>query len=157
MIQKMQKTVEILQVQHIDKVIEVPQAQLIDEAVEVPEIMQRHDPMIQEVEDAQRLGKQSRSAAQVAAQTQAALNEKNSTDKFTRVIRRTQLRALRRDSSQSDVHECETSVRRSAKLQKDPNVSPQASQAPSAKTRLARKSHERQPPERESSVAPADA
>ena len=50
----MQKTVEILQVQHIDKVIEVPQAQLVDEAVEVPEIMQRHDPMIQEVEDARK-------------------------------------------------------------------------------------------------------
>ena len=82
-----------------------------------------------------RLGKQSRSAAQEAAQTQAALNEKNSTEKFTRVIRRTQLRAPRRDSSQSDVHECEPSVRRSAKMQKDPNVSLQASQAPSAKTR----------------------
>ena len=54
MIQKVQKTVEILQVQHIDKVIEVFQAQLIDEAVEVPEIMQRHDPMIQKVEDAQK-------------------------------------------------------------------------------------------------------
>ena len=53
----------------------------------------------------ERLGKQSRSAAQEAAQTQAVLNEKNSTEKFTRVIRRTQLRALRRDSSQSDVHE----------------------------------------------------
>ena len=51
--QKMQKTVAILQVQHIDNVMEVPQAQLIDEAVEVPEIMQRHDPMIQKVEDAQ--------------------------------------------------------------------------------------------------------
>ena len=44
MVQKMQKTVEILQVPHIDKVIEVPQAQLIDEAVELLEIMQRHDP-----------------------------------------------------------------------------------------------------------------
>ena len=65
------------------------------------------------------------------------------------MIRRTQLRALRRDSSQSDVHECETSVRRSAKMQKDPNVSPQASQTPSAKTRLAIKSHERQPTERQ--------
>ena len=54
MIQKMQKTVEILQVPHIDKEIEVPQAQLIDQAVEVPEIMQRHDPMIQKVEDAQK-------------------------------------------------------------------------------------------------------
>ena len=50
----MQKTVEILQVPHIDKVIEAPQAQPIDEAVEVPEIMQRHDPMIQKVEDAQK-------------------------------------------------------------------------------------------------------
>ena len=73
--------------------------------------------------------------------------KKNSAEKFTRVIRRTQLRALRRDSSQSDVQECETSVRRSAKMQKDPNVSPQASQTSSAKTRLARKSHERQPTE----------
>ena len=54
MIQKMQKTLEILPVPHIDKVIEVPQAQLIDEAVEVLEIMQRHDPMIQKVEDAQK-------------------------------------------------------------------------------------------------------
>ena len=54
MIQKVQKTVEILQVQHIDKVVEVFQAQLIDEAVEVREIMQRHDPMIQKVEDAQK-------------------------------------------------------------------------------------------------------
>ena len=54
MIQKMQKTVEILQVQHIDKVIEVLQAQLIDDAVEISEIMQRHDHMIQEVEDAQK-------------------------------------------------------------------------------------------------------
>ena len=54
MIQKMQKTVEVFQVQHIDKVKEIPQTQLIDEAVEVPEIMQRHDPMIQEVEDAQK-------------------------------------------------------------------------------------------------------
>ena len=50
MIQNVQKTVDILQVQHTDKEIEVPQAQLIDEVVEVPEIMQRHDPMIQEVE-----------------------------------------------------------------------------------------------------------
>ena len=74
--------------------------------------------------------------------------EKNSTEKFTRVIRRTQLRALRRDSSQSDVHECDTAVRRSAKMQKDPNVSPPASQTPSAKTRLARKSRERQPTKR---------
>ena len=54
MIQKMQKTVDILKVPHIDKEMEVLQAQLIDEDVEVPEIMQRHDPMIQEVEDAQK-------------------------------------------------------------------------------------------------------
>ena len=32
MFQKMQKTVEILQVPQIDKVVEVPQARLIDEA-----------------------------------------------------------------------------------------------------------------------------
>ena len=79
MIQKMQKTVEILQVPHIDKVIEVPQAQLVDEAVEFLEIMQRHDPMIQKVEDAQktRETKPKRSLAELeAAQTQAALNEK---------------------------------------------------------------------------------
>ena len=94
-----------------------------------------------------RLDKQSRSAAELeAAQTQAALNEKkNSTEKFTRVIRRTQLRALRRDSSQSDLHEFETAVRRSAKKQKGQNVSPQASQTPSAKARLAMSSQERQP------------
>ena len=54
MIQKIQKTVEILQVPQIDKVTEIPQAQPIVEAVEVPEIMQRHDPMIQKVEDAQK-------------------------------------------------------------------------------------------------------
>ena len=54
MIQKMQKTVEILQVQFIDNLIEIPQAQLTDEAVEVPEIMQKHDPKIQKVEDAQK-------------------------------------------------------------------------------------------------------
>ena len=42
-----------MQVQHIDKVRDVLQAQLIDEAVEVHEIMQRHDPKIQKVEDAQ--------------------------------------------------------------------------------------------------------
>ena len=54
MVQKMQKTVEILQVPHIDKEMEVPQAQLMDEVVEVPEIMQRHDPMFQKVEDAQK-------------------------------------------------------------------------------------------------------
>ena len=83
---------------------------------------------------------ENKAEAQEAAQTQAALNEKNSTEKFTRAIRRTQLRALRRDSSQSDVHERETSVRRSANMQKDPNFSPQASQTPGAKTRLARKS-----------------
>ena len=53
MIQKMQKTVEILQVHHIDQVIEVLQAQLIDGAAEVLDIMQRQDPMIQKVEDAQ--------------------------------------------------------------------------------------------------------
>ena len=53
MIQKVQKTVGILQVPHVDKVIEVPQAQLIGEAVEVPENMQRHDPMIQNIEDIQ--------------------------------------------------------------------------------------------------------
>ena len=50
----MQRTVEILQVPHIDKVKEVPQAQRIDKAVEVPEIMQRRDPMIQKVEEAQK-------------------------------------------------------------------------------------------------------
>ena len=55
MIQKMQRTVEILQVQHIDKVTEVPLTQLIDEAVEVLEIMQRHDPMSQEVEDTRKI------------------------------------------------------------------------------------------------------
>ena len=54
MIQKMQKTVEILLVPHTDKVIEVLFAQLIDEAVEVLEIMQRHDPMDHKVEDAQK-------------------------------------------------------------------------------------------------------
>ena len=92
--------------------------------------------------------KKSRSAAQEAAQTQAALNEKNFAEKFTSVMRRTQLRALRRDSSQSDVHECETSVRRSATMQQDSNVSPQSSQAPSATTGFTRKSHERQPTKR---------
>ena len=94
----MQKTVGILQVQHIDRVIEVPQAKLIDEAVEVTEITQRLDPKMLRM--LKRLGKQSRSAAQEAAQTQ--------TEKFARVTRRTQLRALRRDSSQSDVHECQS-------------------------------------------------
>ena len=64
------------------------------------------------------------------------------------MIRRTQLRALRHDSSQSDVHECETSVRRSAKKQKSQNVSPQASQTPSAKTGFTRQSRERQPAKR---------
>ena len=54
MIQKLQKTVGILQVPHIDKVKEIPQAQLIDEAVELHEIMQRHGTMIQKVEDAQK-------------------------------------------------------------------------------------------------------
>ena len=40
-IQKMQKTVEVLQVQFIDKVINVPmqrQAQPIDKVVDVPEV-----------------------------------------------------------------------------------------------------------------------
>ena len=50
---EVQKTVEILQVSHIDKVIEVLQAQVIGEAVEA-EIMQRHDPMVQKVEEAQK-------------------------------------------------------------------------------------------------------
>ena len=54
MILKMQKKVENLQVPRIDKEREVPQAQLVDEAVNVPGIMQRHDPVIQEVEDAQK-------------------------------------------------------------------------------------------------------
>ena len=80
-------------------------------------------------------------------------------------MRRTQLRALRRDCSQSNVHECETPVRRSAKIRKDPNVSPRESQTPSAKTRLAMSSQERQPTkrcqkclkhERESKKAPPD-
>ena len=111
-----QKTVEILQVQHIDKVIEVPQAQLIDEVLEVPEIMQ----IIQEVEDAHKIcqskpKRSSRSSAYTGSWTQ--------------------LRAL---------HECETSVRRSAKMQKDPNVVKRQV----AKTRLAGKSRERQPTER---------
>ena len=44
--------------------------------------------------------------------------KKNFAEKFTRVSRKTQLRAVRRDSRQSDVHECETSVRRRAKKQK---------------------------------------
>ena len=61
MIQKVQKTVEILQVPHIDKVIEVPQAQFSGEAVEVPENMQRNDPMVKDIEDAQKTCKQSRS------------------------------------------------------------------------------------------------
>ena len=39
---------------HIEKDIEVPLAKLIDEDVEVSEIMQRHNPMIQNVEDAQK-------------------------------------------------------------------------------------------------------
>ena len=64
------------------------------------------------------------------------------------MTRRTQLRALKCDSSQSDVHECETPVRRSAKKQKCQNVSPQASQTPSAKTRLTMSSQERQPTKR---------
>ena len=62
----------------------------------------------------ERLDKQSRSADQEAA----LRTKQNSTEKFTRVERRTQLRALKRDSSQSDVHECETSVRHSAKKHK---------------------------------------
>ena len=45
---------------------------------------------------------------------------------FTRVTRRTQLRAFRCDSSRSDAHERETSVRRSAKMLGDWNVSPEA-------------------------------
>ena len=54
MIQIMQKTVEILQVQFIDKVVKVLQAQFIDEVVEIPEIMQRHSLMIREVDDVQK-------------------------------------------------------------------------------------------------------
>ena len=68
---EVRKTVEVLQVQHLDKVIGVARAQLSDEAVEVPEITQR-----QRLRLLKRLGKQSRSAAQEAAQTQAALNKK---------------------------------------------------------------------------------
>ena len=41
-----------------------------------------------------------------------------------------------------------TTGAKDAKMQKDPNVSPQASQTPSAKTRVTRKSRERQPMKR---------
>ena len=144
MIQKMQKTFEILHVPHIDKVVKVPQVQFIDEVVEILEITQRRGPMIHKVDDA----KQSRSAAQEAAKTQAALDEKE----LYREVHKSDTQDTDSRSqachSQSDENECETSVRRSAKMQKVPNISPQASQTPSAKTGLTRKSHERQPTER---------
>ena len=107
--------------------------------------------MMHKVEDAQKMlmNKAEAKLNRVRSSADTGSSErKRTTEKFTRVIRRTHLRALRRDSSRSDVHECETSVRRSAKMQKDPNISPQASQTPSAKARLARKSRERQPTKR---------
>ena len=150
MIQKMEKTGEFLQVQHIAKVIGVLQTQLIDEAVKVPEIMQRHDPMFQEVEDAQKTCKtKPKRSSRCSADTGSS-----------------ERKELCREVHKRDTQDtCETSVRRSATMQQDPNVSPQANQAPSAKTRLTMSSHEPQPTkrrqkclkhERESSTAPPD-
>ena len=159
-------TVEILQVQFMDLVVKVLQVQFIDGVVEILEIMQSTVPRSKRFMMFKRFDKQSQSAAQQSwkqRRHRQLRTKKNPTEKFTRVRRRTLLRACRCDSSQFDACECETSVRRSAKVHRDLNVSPQASQTSSAKTRFTRKSHERQPRkrrqecekhERESSVAP---
>ena len=49
------------------------------------------------------------------------------------------------DSSQSDAHECETSVRRSAKMRKELNVKCTSKSDAQCHDKTARKSHERQP------------
>ena len=78
-----------------------------------------------------RLDKQSRSAAQEAAQTQAVLNEKE----LCREVRKSDTQ-----DTASRSQACQQSVR--CTRMRD------VRQTPSAKTRLARKSRERQPTER---------
>ena len=66
----------------------------------------------------------------------------------------TSLRSCRAKTSAKDPEGTEvldqvpTTGAEDAKMQKDPNVSPQASETPSATTRLTRKSRERQPTKR---------
>ena len=108
MIQKMQKTVEILQVQFIDKV------------VTISEIMQSKD-------------KCQRSRRNV--------NSRKFTDRIVDVP--VVLKRQCQPSAQV-LDQIPTTGAKDAKMQKDPNVSPQASQTPSAKTRFTRKSRERQ-------------
>ena len=125
-IQKVQKTVEILQVQFIDKV------------VGISEIMQSKD----KCQRSRRNG-----------------NSRKFTDRIVDVP------VVLKRQCQQVLDRTPTTGAKDATMQKDPNVSPQSSQTPSAKTRLKMSSRERQPMkrcqtclkhERESCKAPPD-
>ena len=112
MIQKMQDTVEILQVQFIDKV------------VEISVIMQSKD----KCQRSRRNG-----------------NSLKFTDRIVDVPVVLKRQCL---PSAQVLDQVPTTGAKDAKMQKDPNVSPQASQTPSAKTIFTRKSREREPTKR---------
>ena len=112
MIQKVQKTVEILHVQFIDKV------------VEISEIMQSKD-NCQRSRKVQKLVEVHRHNCGRSSRAERAVLVKC-----------------------SSLWSSPTTGAKDAKMQKDPNVSPQASQTPSERTRFTRKSCERQSTER---------
>ena len=113
MIQKMQKTVEILQVQFIDKL------------VEISKIMQSKD----KCQRSRRNG-----------------NSLKFTDKNVDVP--VVLERQQCQPSTQVLDRIPTTGAKDATMQKDPNVSPQSNQTPSAKTRLTMSSHELQPTKR---------
>ena len=110
MIQKMQNTLEILQVQFIDKVFEIS------------DIMQRKD-------KCQRSRRYGNSSTHRIVEVPVVLKRQcqPSAQVFGRVP---------------------TTGAKDAKMQKDPNVGPQAGQTPIAKTRFTRKSRDWQPTKR---------
>ena len=112
MIQKVQKTVEILQVQLIDKV------------VEFSEIMQSKD------------------------KCQGSRTNGNSRKFTDRIVDVPVVLKRQCQPSAQVLERFPTTGVKDTKMQKDPFVSPQATQKPSAKTRVTRKSRERQPAKR---------
>ena len=103
------------------KTVEILQVQFIDKVVEISEIMQGKD----KCQRSRRYGN-SRKFPNRIVDVPVVL--KRQCHPIAQVLERVP-----------------TTCAKDAKVQKDPNVSPQASQTPSAKTRFTRKSRERQP------------
>ena len=115
---------QIPMIQKMQKTVGTLQVQFIDKVVEISEIMQSKD----KCQRSRRYG-----------------NSRKFTDRMVDVPIVLKIRC---QPSSQIIKRVPTTGAKDTKMQKDPNVNPQSSQTPSAKTRLTMSSRERQPMER---------